>query len=182
MALGLVLSAPAFAAQTYTLDTLHSAPTFEFKHLGITTQSGRFNRVAGSVTLDPGARKGSVTYEVETSTLNMGYGAEGPESPGYQLFDVGHFPKITFKSSKLAFDKAGVVVAADGELSLLGVTRPLTVQVQHFQCSISDLTKKPLCTADVTATVKRSEFGMLRFIPSISDEVQVHVPIEAYQD
>src|SRR5450631_2651296 len=127
----MVLAGPALAlaADSYMLDTVHSAPVFEFKHLGITTQSGRFNRAGGTVTLDPAARKGSVNYEVETSSLNMGYGAEGPESPGYQLFDVGHFPKITFSSSKLTFGKAGSVVAAEGQLNLLGVSRPLTVSV-----------------------------------------------------
>jgi polyisoprenoid-binding protein YceI len=150
--------------------------------MGVTTQSGRFNKADGTVMLDFDARNGSIFYEIDTRSLNMGYGTENIDSPGYRLFDVGHFPKITFKSSKLYFGENNKIIAADGQLSLLGVTRPLTVKVNHFQCSMSRMMNRTMCTADVTATVIRSEFGMLDFIPSISDEVNIYIPVEAYKD
>jgi polyisoprenoid-binding protein YceI len=112
----------------------------------------------------------------------MGSGTETPNSPGYHLFEVKRFPKITFTSTQLRFDADDAVIGADGELTLLGVTLPLRVAVEGFKCSVNPLNKKPMCAGNVTATIKRSEFGMVRFIPGISDEIKVSVPVEAYRD
>ncbi len=181
-ALSTMLAGPALAADRYTMDSLHSIPVFEFSHLGVTTQSGRFDKAKGTVVLDLVAHNGSVNYEVETATLNMGYGTETPDSPGYRLFDVARFPKIIFRSTKLIFDQNNAIVAAKGELSLLGVTKPLTVQVNRFKCSVNPMNKKKMCACEVTATIKRSEFGMVRYLPGISDEVTISVPVEAYKE
>jgi len=182
VALSAVMAGPTFAADRYTLDWAHSAPVFEFKHLGLTTQTGRFDKAAGVVVLDLRARKGSVTYEVETASLNMGFGTETPDSPGYRLFDVTRFSKVTFKSTKLIFDDGNRVIAADGQLTMLGVTRPLTVTVTGFKCSVNQMNRKMMCAGDVTATIMRSQFGMVGYIPGISDEIKVSVPVEAYKD
>lgn len=172
----------AFAADRYSLDALHSIPEFEFKHLGLTTQTGRFDKAGGVVTLDFMARSGSVTYEVETGSLNMGFGTESPDSPGYRLFEVTKFPKIIFRSNNLVFNRNNEVIAAKGRLTMLGVTRPLTVSVNHFNCSVNPMNKKEMCSGEIKANIKRSEFGMVRFIPGISDEINVSIPIEAYKD
>jgi polyisoprenoid-binding protein YceI len=182
VALSVALAGPAFAADRYTLDSTHSIPLFEFKHLGVTTQTGRFDKAAGVVVLDLGARNGSVTYEVEAATLNMGFGTETPDSPGYQLFEVTRFPKITFKSTKLIFNQNNVVISAVGQLTLLGVTKPLTVAVTRFNCSVNPINKKEMCACEISATIKRSEFGMIGYIPGISDEIKIRVPVEAYKD
>lgn len=177
-----VLSAQTFAADSYTLDSVHSIPVFEFTHLGVTTQSGRFDKAGGVVVLDFGAKKGSVTYEVETASLNMGFGTETPNSPGFLLFDVKNFPKITFRSTNLIFDNNNRVIAAKGQLTLLNITKPITVTVNHFKCSVNSMNKKMTCAGDITANIKRSEFGMVRYIPGISDEIKISVPVEAYKN
>jgi polyisoprenoid-binding protein YceI len=177
-----IFAGPTFGADSYAIDSAHSIPVFEFSHLGLTTQSGRFDNAAGLVVLDPGARKGSVTYEIETASLNMGFGTENPSSPGYQLFDVDRYPKITFRSSKLIFDSRENVIAADGLFTLLGVTKPLRVTVSGFKCSANPMNRKEMCAGNVTATIRRSDFGMVRFIPAISDEVKISVPVEAYKN
>lgn len=173
---------PAIAAETYTMDAAHCIPSFEFTHLGMTTQSGRFDRAHGKVTVDRARHAGNVRYEVETASLNMGYGTETPTSPGYQLFQVARFPTISFRSDDFYFDDGGRVIAAQGRLTLLGVTRPVTVWVSHFACSVSPLNRKSLCAGNIEATINRSEFGMTDFIPAISDEVKISVPVEAYKD
>ncbi len=180
--LSAVLACPVFAADSYTLDSIHSIPVFEFKHLGLTTQTGRFDKAAGTVVLDPDARQGSVTYEVDTSSLNMGFGTETPDSAGYRLFEVTKFPKISFKSTKLIFDDHHAVTAALGQLTLLGVTKPLTVKVNRFKCSVNPMNKKKMCTGNVTASIQRSEFGMVGYIPVISDEINISIPVEAYKN
>ena len=182
VALSAVLAAPVFAADSYTIDPAHSIPAFEFSHLGLTTQSGRFDKAKGVVVLDRGARKGSVNYEIETASLNMGFGTQTDNSPGYHLFEVEKYPKITFKSDKLIFDHDNDVIAAEGRFTMLGVTRPLRVTVERFKCSLNPMNKKMMCTGNITTSIKRSDFGMVRFIPAISDEVKISVPVEAYKD
>jgi polyisoprenoid-binding protein YceI len=95
---------------------------------------------------------------------------------------VARFPTISFRSDDFYFDDGGRVIAAQGRLTLLGVTRPVTVWVSHFACSVSPLNRKSLCAGNIEATINRSEFGMTDFIPAISDEVKISVPVEAYKD
>lgn len=182
IALAALLAGPAFAADSYTLDSLHSIPVFKFMHLGLTTQTGRFDKAGGTVVLDPAARQGSVTYEVETASLNMGFGTETPDSAGYRLFEVTKFPKIIFRSTRLIFDSHAAVTGAVGQVTMLGVTKPLTVTVNRFKCSAHPLNKKMMCSGNVTATIKRSEFGMTGYIPVISDEINLNIPVEAYKN
>jgi polyisoprenoid-binding protein YceI len=164
------------------MDSAHCIPEFEFTHLGVTTQSGRFDKAKGTITLDRVARKGSIRYEVDAASLNMGFGTETPNSPGYLLFDVMKFPTITFRSDDLYFDDDNNVIAATGSLTLLGVTKPINVWVSRFKCSVSPMNRKNLCSGNVTATLNRSDFGMLKYIPAISDEIRISVPVEAYKD
>ncbi|MDD5248055.1 MAG: YceI family protein [Rhodocyclaceae bacterium] len=178
----LLLAAPALAADSYTMDAAHCIPEFEFTHLGMTTQTGRFDKAHGKVILDREAHTGSIDFEVETASLNMGFGTETPDSPGYRLLEVMKFPTIRFRSNNLFFDDRNNVIAAAGKLTLLGVTKPVTVWVSRFKCAVNPMNKKMMCAANITATVKRSEFGMREFIPAISDDVKISVPVEAYKD
>jgi len=177
-----ILAGPAFAVDSYTIDPAHSIPAFEFSHLGLTTQTGRFDKAKGVVFLDFGTRKGSVTFEIDTASLNMGFGTQTDSSPGYHLFEVEKYPSITFKSNRLIFDNNNAVIAAEGQFTMLGVTRPLTVKVERFNCSLNPMNRKAMCAGNITANIKRSDFGMVRFIPAISDEVKISVPVEAYRN
>jgi len=168
--------------QHYRIDPAHSIPQFEFTHLGLTTQTGRFDKAGGSVVLNFAKRSGSVSYEVETNSLNMGFGTESEDSPGYQLFRVKTFPKITFRSNELVFDQDGEVIAAKGRLTMLGLSRPLTVNVHSFKCSVHPVLKKEVCAGEISAIIQRSQFGVVKFIPGISDRIVVTIPIEAYKD
>ena len=84
------------------MDSLHCIPVFEFKHLGMTTQSGRFDRARGNVVIDLAAHAGSIYYEIESASLNMGFGTDTRDSPGFRLFEVTKFPTITFRSDNLS--------------------------------------------------------------------------------
>lgn len=171
----------AVAADTYTFDPEYTVPTFEVEHLGFTTQRGRFNHTEGKAMLDFAAHKGLVEFTVFTNSLDMGSSAWTihVSSPG--LFNVEEFPTMTFRSDKLQFagDK---VVGADGDFTLLGVTKPIHVTVNRFACRNHPVSKRPMCAGDIVATIKRSEFGMVKYIPTVSDEIKINVPVEAYKD
>lgn len=131
--------------------------------------------------IDLTARTGSVEFIVYTESLDMGLGAWAKHLLDEGLFNVKKFPTMTFKSDKLIFE-GSKVVAAEGQFTMIGVTKPLKVAVNGFQCGNNPVNKKPMCTGDVTATIKRSDFGLTKYIPAVSDEVKISVPVEAYKN
>jgi len=179
--LGGLIAAPACAADSYTIDSRHTFPVFEVNHLGFSTQRGRFNNSSGKITLDTAAKKGSVELVIGTASIDMGIDKWDEHLKSDEFFNVAQFPTMRFVSDKLVFD-GDRVVAAEGSFTLLGVTRPLTLTVSNFRCAPHPMVKKPACGADVTATLKRSEFGMTKFIPAVSDEVRISAPVEAIKD
>lgn len=175
------LATPAIAADSYSIDPNHTFPVFEVNHLGFTTQRGRFNRTAGKITLDVAGKTGSVDLTIDTTSLDMGFDTWDKHLSAEGFFHTEKFPTMTFKSDKLEFD-GGKVVAAAGSFTLLGVTKPLRLTVSNFHCGPHPFTKKAMCGADISATLKRSDFGMVKFLPAVSDEVRINSPVEAYKD
>lgn len=177
----LMLAAPAFAADTYTIDPRHTYPVFEINHLGFSTQRGRFNETSGKIALDPAAKSGSVEIKIMTGTVDMGLDEWDKHLRSPDFFHVEKHPTMTFKSDRLVFD-GDKLVAAEGALTLLGVTKPVKLAVDNFKCGLHPILKKELCAADVTTAIKRSEFGMTKYVPAVGDEVKILVPVEAYKD
>lgn len=173
-------AAPVHAADNYTTDPAFSIPTFEVTHLGFTTQHGRFNKTSGKAVIDFAAKKGSVDFTIYTASLDMGTGAWTKHLSDEGLFNVKKYPTMTFKSDKLIFE-GDKVVAAEGQFTMIGVTRPLKVTVNDFKCGNNPESKKPMCAGNITGTIKRSDFGLTKYIPAVSDEVIISVPVEAYK-
>lgn len=181
IAIAALLSAPAHAADSYTIDPTHTWPVFEVNHLGFSTQRGRFNKSGGKITFDAAAKKGSVELVIETASLDMGFDKWDEHMKSDEFFNVAKFPAMRFVSDKLVFD-GDKVVSAEGSFTLLGITKPLTLTVNNFRCAMHPMAKKPACGADIAATLKRSEFGMIKYVPMVSDEVKISVPVEALRD
>jgi polyisoprenoid-binding protein YceI len=171
----------AFAADSYTIDPNHTFPVFEVNHLGYSVQHGRFDKTSGTITLDMAAKKGSVDLTIETTSLDMGFPMWNEHLSADGFFNTAKFPTMTFKSDKLIF-KGGKVVGANGEFTMLGVTKPLTITVNGFKCGENPMNKKAMCGANISGTIKRSDFGMVKYVPAISDEIKIHVPVEAYKN
>lgn len=176
----LLLAAPALA-EDFTIDPRHTFPSFEVNHMGLSTQRGRFNSTSGKITLDRAAKKGTVTLDIDATTVNTGLAELEKHLKAEDFFNVEKFPKISFKSSKVVFEGENPG-SVEGEITLLGVTKPLTLTVSSFNCRIHPMTKKYVCGADASATIKRSEFGMTYAIPAVSDEVRLFIQVEAIRD
>jgi len=176
--LAALFAGSACAADNYTIDPTHTWPMFEVNHLGYSTQRGRFNRSSGKITLDVAARKGSVDITIETDSLDMGFAKWDEYMKNIGFFNVTQHPTIRFTSDKLLFD-GEKVTGAEGNFTLLGTTRPLSLRVDNFRCSIHPLTRKMHCGADISATISRTQFGMAKFVPMIGDEVKLYSPVEA---
>ena len=180
VALGAVIAtAPALAQDVYVLDPNHTIPMYEVTHMGYSQQRGSFTNATGKVTLDRAARKGAIEVTIMTASVTTGAARLIPHLKGEDFFDVEKFPTMTYKSVDLVFDGDNVV-GANGELTLLGVTRPVALTVTGFKCGPHPFNKKPMCGAEATATIKRSDFGMKYGIPAAAgDDVKIIIPIEA---
>lgn len=174
-------AAPAIAAETYIVDSRHTWPVFEINHLGFSTQRGRFNKTTGKIVLDAAAKQGSIDIAVDTASIDMGLEDWDKHMKSDEFFNVEKFPTMTFKSDKLSFD-GDRLIGADGSLTLLGVTKPVRLFVSNFRCGTHPLNKKAVCGADVATVIKRSEFGMTKYVPSVGDLVKVTIPVEAFKD
>ncbi len=171
---------PATAADTYTIQGVHSQPWFEVGHHGFSIQRGRFTKLEGSATLDTLAKTGSVKLSIDVSSVDMGLPLWN-EQVKTKFFEVEKFPAMRFESERFVFD-GDKPVAVEGKLTLRGVTRPLLLTVANFKCGINPFNKKALCGAEITANLKRSEFGMSYSLAGIGDDVKITVPLEAYKD
>lgn len=172
---------PAFAADTYTIDPGFSRANFDIARLGFSSQRGSFNKTSGTITLDLAAKTGSVEFTINTKSIDMGSAAWTNHLSDEGLFNVKKYPTMHFKSDKLIFDDAKVV-AAQGQFTMLGVTKPLRVTVNNFQCGLSPMDKRSMCSGNINALLKRSDFGLTKYIPAVSDEVSIEVPVDAYKN
>jgi polyisoprenoid-binding protein YceI len=93
------------------------------------------------------------------------------------MFNVEKYPTATFKSSTIRFD-GDRPVAADGQFTLLGVTKPLTLTINKFKCIQHPMLKREVCGADASATFNRADFGMTYGLPAFSPEVKLAIQVE----
>lgn len=176
-----VCSGAAIAADSYTLDSAHTFPRFEISHFGFSTHRGQFNQTTGKLVLDRAAKTGSLDVTVQTASIGTGDPKLEAELRSDKFFNVEKFPVMTFKSKALKFN-GDVPATAEGELTLLGVTKPLTLTISQVKCGTHPFNKKEDCGAEVTGQLKRSEFGMKTALPMIGDDITLRIQVEAWKD
>ncbi|BCL75901.1 polyisoprenoid-binding protein [Jeongeupia sp. HS-3] len=173
------LASAAFAApENYAIDPSHTAAHFAVSHLGFSTQFGSFDKTSGNIVLDAEKKTGSVDISIDTASIDSGWDARDKHLKGEDFFNVEKYPTATFKSKNLKFD-GDKLVAVDGDFTLLGVTKPLTLAVSDFKCGPHPMMKKAWCGAAASATLKRSDFGMKAYLPGVGDEVKLTIQVEA---
>lgn len=187
LALALPLAATA-APESYTLDPYHTYPHFAVDHLGVSLMWGRFDRSSGKFTIDRAAKKGSLDLTVETASLSTGDNDKGarPRSRdehlrGADFFNVAEFPRMTFKAGDVKFS-GDSPTEVSGELTLLGVTKPLTLKIERWVCKDHPFSKKPMCGGNASASLKRTDFGMKYGVPAVGDEIRLYVEFEGLKD
>jgi len=155
-----VAAAPAIAAPvTYQLDPTHTYPSFEADHMGVSVWRGKFNKTSGQVVLDKAAQKGTVDVTVDIDSVDFGLDIMNAEAKKPTLFDVARFPTATYKGRLEGFTN-GAPTQLVGDLTLHGVTKPVTLKVNSFKCIPHPMLKRELCGADVVGTFNRDDFGM----------------------
>lgn len=179
---GTLIGTVAHAApETFVVDPAHTFPTFEVSHLGFSFHRGRFNRTRGKVIFDATGERGAIDITIDADSLDTGDPALEAELRGAKFFDVERHPQLRFRADALVF-RDQRLVGANGSLTLLGKTGPVSLRVTHFHCATNLLTHKYTCGANVEATIQRSDFGMNSYIPFVGDDVRITIQLEAQRE
>jgi polyisoprenoid-binding protein YceI len=172
-------AASAFAApETYVIDTTHTQPRFEYNHFGYSNQVHSFDKTSGTIVFDREAKTGSVDVTIDAKSVNTGYALLNEHIQDEDFFDTAKYPTITFKSTavKFAGDKP---VAVDGNLTIKGITKPVTLTLTSFQAMPHPIMKKDAIGANAVTKIKRTEFNMGKYAPYVSDDVTLDIAVEA---
>ena len=174
-----VAAAPALAApETYVVDGNHTFPRFSYNHLGYSIQMSRFDKATGTVTLDKAAKTAAVDIVIDTKSVNTGSTTFNEHIQGEDFLDTAKHPTATFKSTKVNFD-GDKPASIEGNLTLKGVTKPVTLTVTNFKAAPHPMLKKDAIGANATTKVKRTDFNMGKNVPYVGDEVTIDIAIEA---
>ena len=148
------------APVTYNLDPNHTYPSFEADHFGgLSVWRGKFTKSAGKVVLDRAAKTGTIDVTVQTDSIDFGNAKLDEHGRGEELFDVAKYPTAIYKGKFTAFE-GDMPTEAMGEFTLHGVTKPLTLKINHFKCMPHPMLKKEVCGADASASLNRADYGV----------------------
>ena len=173
-----LVTAPAVAA-TYKLDAMHTQVVFGWNHFGFSNPVAQFRTVEGTLQFDPAhPTEASVQVRIPLDSVNSNV-SKLDEHLRDEYFDTAKYPEATFKSTKVEKGATPNTLKVTGDLTLRGVTKPIVLDV-----TINKVGKYPMRDAqaagfDATTTIKRSEFGITKFVPSVSDDIKVHITTEA---
>jgi len=178
----------AAAPESYTFDPHHTFVHFAIDHNDFSTIWGRFDKSSGKFTIDRQAQTGTLDFTVETSSVTTGDNLRGdrPRSRDEHLrsadfFNAAEFPRMYYKAAYVKFN-GDVPAEIRGQLTLLGVTKPLTLTVDRWKCAPHPVMKRWICGGNATGALKRTDFGMKWGVPVAGDEVKIVVTFEAFRD
>ncbi len=179
LALATAVSAPAFAApETYVIDGSHTFPRFSYSHFGLSKQLSRFDKTSGTIVLDKEAKTGSVDIVIDTTSVNTGFPVFNGHIQGADFLDTTAFPTATFKSTKVVF-KGDAPTEVQGDLTIKGVTKPVTLTVTSFVAMPHPMLQKDAIGANATTVIKRTDFNAGKYAPNVGDDVTIDIAVEA---
>ncbi|MDX2130871.1 MAG: YceI family protein [Planctomycetota bacterium] len=169
--------APA-AADTYTVDKVHSGVVFKIRHMGVANVYGMIHEPTGSFTIDP-ANPGASAIEVIVPSGKVDTGNAGRDAHirKVDFFNAGEFPTITFKSTKFTPVSEGVYDVT-GDLTFIGKTNPVTARLTVL--GQGQGRGKQIMGVEATFSIKRTDFGNSTNVKDggLSDEVWLTVALE----
>jgi polyisoprenoid-binding protein YceI len=177
----LLLPASAFAI-TYTLDPNHTQVQFVWNHYGYSSLTGQFGKIEGTLEFDENdPTKASVDAKISMDSVNSNVKKLDTELAGPNYFDAARFPTATFKSTRVEKGATPDQLTVTGDLTLHGVTRPVTLDVTVTKVGQHPMRNAPAAGFTAKTTIKRSEFGITKYMPMVSDEVAINIVTEAIE-
>ncbi len=178
IAIASMLSSGLACAQAWKFDQSHTRVGFTVDHLGFSTVVGDFRQFDGSVQYDPKQPEAlKVSFEIDTKSIDSGWAARDEHLRKGDFFNVEKFPKMTFTSTavKVLSDTRSQVT---GNLTLLGVTKPVTLEVNVNKIALNPITKMQTAGITATTTIKRSDWGMIAYAPAVGEDIPVRIDAE----
>lgn len=178
-ALALASTVAIAAPVTYKIDPNHTDVVARWSHFGFSHPIANFLQADGTLVYDAAKPTAS---RVEVTLPLAGLDAQVPDLTEHlrsaDFFDAAQFPNATFKSTSVKAAGKGKLIVI-GDLTIKGVTKPVTLNVTFNKAGVHPLGKREAIGFDATATVKRSEFGLGAYVPNVSDEVTLTITTEA---
>ncbi|CAM2939611.1 YceI family protein [Saccharomonospora xinjiangensis] len=170
---------PGYLAGTWTIDPVHSNVSFVVRHLGVTRVRGRFTELGGEITTGENILDSSVTATMQAASIDTTNQQRDDHVRSTDFLDVENHPTLSFRSTGIRADGDDYLI--DGELTLRGVTRPvtLTAELGGFGDGLTEGGK--VLGVSARTEIKRSDFGVGGNIPTavVSDKVVIELDIEA---
>ena len=165
-------------AETLTLDPDHTHVRFAIGHMGTSTNHGGFYNLTGELNYDRAAKTGAINLIIPMSSLDTNTKAFNEHLLSKDFFNAAKYPTATFTSTQWHFDK-DKVTQVDGNLTLLGKTRPISLTATNFNCYFNFILKKPACGGDFVPTIDRSQWGIDKYVGlGIPKEVTLNIQVE----
>lgn len=156
----LAFAASVFAEPAeYSIDPSHTFPSFEADHMGISVWRGKLNKSSGTVRYDKADASGSVEIALDPASIDFGHAQLNSWATGKDFFDVKRYPKASYRG-RFEGNANGVPQRLVGELTLHGVTQPVTLTIHKLKCVPHPMLKRELCGADASGEFDREAFGL----------------------
>ena len=159
---------------TYKVEPQHTQVLFTVNHLGFTEYTGQFRQPTGTLVLDrarPANDKLDVSFEIAKVSTTAAALDEHLQKP--EFFNAAQFPTGRFVSTRVTMNGNAATIA--GDLTLKGVTKPVTLQARFIGAGVNPLSKKPTIGFRATTTIERSQWGISYGIPAVSDKVELTI-------
>jgi polyisoprenoid-binding protein YceI len=168
------------AADAYTIDPMHTYPSLEFSHMGMSMWRGKFNRSSGRALLDQQTGTGSVEVTVDAASIDFGLDKMNEAATSADWLNTARFPTMTYRGMLVA--ENGIPARVNGQLTLLGVTRPVNLRINTFKCMPHPLFKREWCGADAEGKLNRADFGLSQYIEMDGGIIILRIQVEALKD
>jgi polyisoprenoid-binding protein YceI len=163
--------------ETYVINSSLTSSQFSFNYLGMATQTHKFEKTSGRIVLDRATNTGMADVTVDATSVNTGHAMLNQQIQSADFFDTANHPAITFKSNKMSLN--GDQLNLSGDLTIKGVTKPISLTFSAFQCQPHPVLKVETCGANATVTVKRSDFNMGKYAFIAGNNVTLNLAIGA---
>lgn len=174
-ALALTTVASAALPNQWQLDDSHTRVGFSVNHLGFSTTMGHFNDVKGVVNYDVKApSKTNMSFTIATDSIDTNWDARDEHLKKAEFFNVAKYPTMTFKSTSVKFINPQQAKVT-GDFTMLGQTKPLTLDVTLNKIANSPLTKEPVIGFRATGNIDRAAYGMTAFADGITTNVPIQI-------
>ena len=168
-----LLPVNSLLAANYTIDPTHTYVSFAINHLGFSTMRGKFNQQSGSMQYDAASKKASVSIEIDAASIDTGHDKRDEHLRSPDFLNAVENPTITFNSTKTDWT---------GDLTILGVTKPVTLKVTSINCGEHPFNKKQVCGFDAEGSIKRTDFGVTYGAPAIGEVLDLQIEVEAVKE